>query len=229
VLPTALDVGDELLDWLHEQQVDSVAFPPSLSTAVLRVVDGRPRLPSVSLFRSGTEASDWALVAPLRRLIGPHVVIRTGLSASEAGAITRLEISPGDPIGTGRIPLGPLAPGVEVRLEPIEDRASMTELLVANPRSFGYLGEPELTAQRYVTDEQGVRWWRSGDIVEVDDAGVYHHHGRADHLVKIHGIFVAPSRVEQQLRAVDGIGAAAVLTTPTRPPGSLARRACAGH
>jgi acyl-coenzyme A synthetase/AMP-(fatty) acid ligase/thioesterase domain-containing protein/aryl carrier-like protein len=212
--PNTMSV-DELLDWLDAQQVDSVSFPPSLSTSVLRVADGRQRLPSVSLFRSGAEASDWALVAPLRTLIGPHVMIRAGYATSEAGKITRFEIGPDDPIGTGRIPMGRLEPGVEVRLEMLEDDPTLTQLLAANPRALGYLGDPELTARRFTTDEDGVRWWKSGDIVDVDDHGVYRHHGRADELVKIHGVFVAPSRLEQELRTIDGVGAAAVIATET--------------
>ena len=62
--------------------------------------------------------------------------------------------------------------------------------------TFGYLDDPELTASRYVTDDDGTRWWRSADIVRVDDAGMYHHVGRADEMVKVKGAFVAPSRVE---------------------------------
>jgi thioesterase domain-containing protein len=102
----------------------------------------------------------------------------------------------------------------------LDDDPSMTQLLVAHPRSLGYFDDPELTASRYVNDEDGVRWWKSGDIVAVDAAGVYHHHGRADELVKIRGMFVAPSRLEQELRTINGIGAAAVIATPT-PTGKL--------
>ena len=174
----------------------SVSFAPSLSHAIVRVADGRPRLPSVSLFRSNSEAAHWSLVAPLRRLVGPHLTIRAGYAASEVGAIAHFDIGPDDPIGEGRIPLGRLEPGVEVRLEPLEDDPSTTQLLVARPRAFGYLGDPELTASRYLTDEDGTRWWRSGDVVRVDDVGTYHHLGRADEMVKVKGTFVAPSRVE---------------------------------
>ena len=126
----------------------------------------------MSLFRSGAEASDWALVAPLRRLIGPHVTIRAGYATSEAGRLARFEIRPGDPIGTGRIPLGRLEPGVEVRLEKLDDDPTLTQLMAANPRALEYLGDPELTARRFVTDEQGTRWWKSGDVGDRGDVGL---------------------------------------------------------
>ena len=60
-------------------------------------------------------------------------------------------------------------PGVEVRLEPLEDDPSTTELVIARPRAFGYLGDPELTARRFFTDEDGTRWWRSARRRRVDD------------------------------------------------------------
>jgi O-succinylbenzoic acid--CoA ligase len=136
-------------------------------------------------------------------------MIRSGMSATEVGRIAHLDIGPDHPIGEGRIPVGRLEPGVEVRLEPLEDDPSTTQLVIARPRAFGYLGDPELTAQRFFTDEDGTRWWRSHDVARVDDSGVYHHLGRADEMVKVKGAFVAPSRVEAALHSIDGIGAAA--------------------
>jgi thioesterase domain-containing protein len=202
---------DDLLDWFHLNEVDCVSFPASLTRAILRVADGRQRLPSVSLVRANSEACDWSLVAPLRRLIGPHLTIRSGLSATEVGQIMRLEIGPDHPIGEGRIPVGRLEPGMEVRLEPLDGDPSTTQLVVARPRTFGYLGEPELTARRYFIDEHGIRWWRSSDVMRVDDEGIYHHLGRADEMVRVKGSFVAPSRIEAALHSIDGIGDAAVL------------------
>jgi acyl-coenzyme A synthetase/AMP-(fatty) acid ligase/thioesterase domain-containing protein len=208
--PTVMSI-DDLLDWFDANGVDSVAFAATLSHTIIRVADGRVRLPSVSHVRLISEAADWSLVAPLRRLVGPQLTIRSGLSATEVGQIAQLDIGPDDPIDEGRIPVGRLGPGVEVRLEPLEDDPSTTQLVIARPRTFGYLGDPELTARRYFTDEEGTRWWRSHDVARVDDSGIYHHLGRADEMVKVKGAFVAPSRVEAALQSIDGIGAAAAV------------------
>src|SRR5262249_54545413 len=43
------------------------------------------------------------------------------------------------------------------------------------------------------------------------DSGMLHHLGRADEMVKVKGAFVAPSRVEQALQNIDGIGDSAVV------------------
>jgi len=212
--PTAMSI-DDILDWFDRNQIDSISLAATLSHAIIRVADGRVRLPSVSSLRANSEATDWSLVEPLRRLIGPHLTIRTGLSATEVGQVARLEIGPDDPIGEGRIPVGRLVPGVEVRLEPLEGDPSTTQLVIARPRTIGYLGDPELTASRYFTDDDGTRWWRSHDVARVDDSGVYHHLGRADEMVRVNGAFLAPSRVEAALQNIEGIGAAAVVLHTT--------------
>jgi thioesterase domain-containing protein len=122
------------------------------------------------------------------------------------GAIAHLDIGPDDPVGVGRIPLGRPEPGVQVRLEALDDDPDLTQLLVASPRVYPYLSDPELTASRYLIDEDGTRWWRSRDLVRIDDDGVLHHLGRADEAIKVRGAFVAPSRVDMVLQSIDGIG-----------------------
>jgi acyl-CoA synthetase (AMP-forming)/AMP-acid ligase II/thioesterase domain-containing protein len=208
--PTAMSI-DEVLDLFGVHHVDVVALPASFAYSIARVADGRPRLPSVSLVRLMSESADWSLVPALRRLVGPHLTIRPGYAAGEVGGIANFDIQPNDAVGKGRIPLGRLLPDVEVRLEPIEDDLSMTQLLVARPRTVGYLSDPELTAQRYITDDQGTRWWRSRDLVRIDDVGMLHHLGRADEMMKVRGAFVAPSRVDAALESIDGIGASATM------------------
>ncbi len=208
--PTAMSI-DDLLDWFDANQISSASFAATHLHAIIRVADGRVRLPSVSVLRCNSEAADWSLVAPLRRLVGPHLTVRSGLSATEVGRIAHIDIGSDHLIGEGRIPVGRLEPGVEVRLEPLDGDPSTTQLVIARPRTFGYLDDPELTALRYFTDEEGTRWWRSHDVVRADDDGVYHHLGRADEMVKVKGAFVAPSRVEAALQSIEGIGAAAAV------------------
>jgi acyl-CoA synthetase (AMP-forming)/AMP-acid ligase II/thioesterase domain-containing protein len=208
--PTKLSI-DELLDWLDARGVEVLTMPSSMARVMVRSADGGRRVPSVSLIRLTSEPAHWSLVEPLRRLGGARLTIRAGYACSEVGGIAHLDIGPDDEIGMGRIPLGYLESGVDVQLEPVDGDPSTTRLVVARPRSLGYLGDPDLTASRYFTDDEGMRWWTSDDIVRADDDGMYHFVGRANEMVKVRGSFVAPSRVEQVLQDIDGIGAAAVL------------------
>ncbi|MGW7577284.1 non-ribosomal peptide synthetase [Streptomyces sp. NPDC054765] len=68
----------------------------------------------------------------------------------------------------------------------------------------GYLGQPELTARRFVTvlDENGRkrRAYRTGDIVQRRDDGALRYVGREDHQLKVRGHRLEPEEIEHALR-----------------------------
>ncbi|MFJ2028579.1 amino acid adenylation domain-containing protein [Streptosporangium sp. NPDC087985] len=73
------------------------------------------------------------------------------------------------------------------------------ELWVAGPLvSRGYLDRPELTAERFVTDTEGVRHYRTGDLVR-REGGVYFYEGRIDDQVKVAGFRVELGEVQGRL------------------------------
>ncbi|MEC3913539.1 non-ribosomal peptide synthetase [Nocardia sp. CDC160] len=68
----------------------------------------------------------------------------------------------------------------------------------------GYRGDPERTADRFVTHE-GLRWYRTGDLARYLPDGYLEFLGRADHQVKIRGYRVELGEVESALRALPGV------------------------
>jgi benzoate-CoA ligase family protein len=55
-----------------------------------------------------------------------------------------------------------------------------------------YFGAPQLSAATFVGD----RTVRSGDLFTRDSDGYFYYHGRADDLLKVGGVWVAPSEIE---------------------------------
>ncbi len=77
----------------------------------------------------------------------------------------------------------------------------------------GYLGRPELTAERFVTDRftGSGRVYRTGDRVRWLDDGTLEFLGRLDQQVKLRGFRVEPGEVEQALLDQPGVAEAVVV------------------
>ncbi|SDY43639.1 amino acid adenylation domain-containing protein [Micromonospora pattaloongensis] len=83
----------------------------------------------------------------------------------------------------------------------------------------GYLGDPVLTAERFVVRD-GARWYRTGDRVGRRADGVLLFHGRTDDQVKISGRLVQPRGVDAVLLRLPGVRSAwtRVFDTPGTGP-----------
>ncbi|HJX27332.1 MAG TPA: amino acid adenylation domain-containing protein, partial [Thermoanaerobaculia bacterium] len=84
----------------------------------------------------------------------------------------------------------------------------------------GYLGRPELTAERFVPDpaggRPGARLYRSGDLGRFLPKGEVEYLGRLDHQVKIRGFRIELGEIEASLAALAGVRQAVVLLREDR-------------
>ena len=118
----------------------------------------------------------------------------------------------------GTVAIGREFPGNEARVADAEMRflgpEEEGELVVAGRQvARGYLGDEALTAAQFPTVE-GKRWYRTGDLVYRDKAGVFHHLGRIDNQVKVLGNRVELEEVEAHLREIVGTGSVAAVAWP---------------
>lgn len=74
----------------------------------------------------------------------------------------------------------------------------------------GYFGNPEMTAERFIT-RNGMRWYKSGDVARWTEDGEVIILGRNDGQIKLRGLRIELGEIENAISAVPGIGSCAVL------------------
>jgi amino acid adenylation domain-containing protein len=153
----------------------------------------------------------WREHAPRTRLINEY-----GPTEATVGCCV-YEIAPDDPI-TGAVAIG--RPIANTRLSVTGPRLQAVplgapgELVIGGDGlARGYLGQPALTAERFVPDPwtEGGRLYRTGDLARLRPDGQLEFLGRIDHQIKIRGYRIEPGEIEAALAAHPGVREAAVL------------------
>ena len=90
------------------------------------------------------------------------------------------------------------------------------ELLLRGSNVFDqYWRAPEKTAESFVQDELGIRWFLTGDLARVDpETGYMTLLGRSHELIISGGLNIYPREVEEMLTTFPGIEEAAVVGEP---------------
>jgi long-chain acyl-CoA synthetase len=121
-------------------------------------------------------------------------------------------VAPSRKAGTVGLPL----PNTEIRVVDPEAPTNEVpagepgELLVRGPQVFsGYWRKPDATAAVFVDG-----WFRTGDIVRVDEQGFVKIVDRIKELVITGGFNVSPSEVEDALRGFEGVADIAIVGIP---------------
>jgi len=127
------------------------------------------------------------------------------------------DLKPGRPVTIGRaVP--------NYRLHVVDEAMNLVaegaqgELVIGGPGvALGYLGRPDLTAERFVADPFGGagRLYRTGDLVSWTPEGELAFHGRIDDQVKLRGFRIELGEIEAALRAQEGILTAAAAVHPS--------------
>jgi len=93
-------------------------------------------------------------------------------------------------------------------------RAAEGELLMHGAGVMtGYWNLPQRTAESFLVDEGGGRWYRTGDVVTEGEDGVFSFVGRRDRMVKRRGYRIELGEIEAGLHGHPGVREAAVAAT----------------
>jgi amino acid adenylation domain-containing protein len=192
---TRLMPGDALIALIAETKVSHLILTPS-ALAVMRL----DSLPSVRMLMVASEAcppylvEQWSHGRCLMNGYGPTeiTVCATTSAPLQGGLVPPL----GQPLLNTKIYL------LDAAMQPVAAGVA-GELYIASPGlARGYLGQPELTAERFISNPFGPvdsLMYRTGDLVSWQLDGNLQFLGRIDQQVKIRGFRVEPGEVEALL------------------------------
>ncbi len=93
------------------------------------------------------------------------------------------------------------------------------ELHLSGPQlAVGYVGQPERTAERFLTRHDGSRWYATGDLVRWRGDGTLDFLGRRDGQVKLRGQRIELAEITRVLRSAPGVTDAAVVVVNQGSP-----------
>ncbi|MEM8619079.1 MAG: amino acid adenylation domain-containing protein [Actinomycetota bacterium] len=219
VVPTDADVRDidRLAALIDAHSVSHILMVPSLYGALLARAPQLLRGLHTAIVAG--EASTSALVRSHHEHL-PGVVLVNEYGPTEATVWSTAAVL--DAATTDPVPIGAPIPGVTARLADPSGRPAIVgaagELWIAGPTvASGYLDDVEATRARFVV-AAGSRWYRTGDLVRLDLAtGELAFVGRIDEQLNVGGLRVEPAEIEQQLRGLPGVAAAAVVAAGDLP------------
>lgn len=199
---------DRLPEILTEKGITVLHAVPSL------VATFEHDVPSIRVLNVGGEACPPSVVErwwrPNRRILNTYGPTETTVTATAAELRPYLPITIGVPLPnyTAYVLddfLNPVAPG------------EVGELCIGGPGvSLGYVGRPELTAEKFVSNPFGgtatgdPMIYRTGDHASVDETGAIVFHGRIDDQVKLRGYRIELGEIEAELSRCEEIAGTAV-------------------
>ncbi|ANY10562.1 non-ribosomal peptide synthetase [Pseudonocardia sp. HH130630-07] len=213
--------AERLVEYCGEHRVDVVNVTPTYAHHLFAagLLDGDHVPPLVLLGGEAVPESVWSRLRDTEGTWGYNLYGPTEYTINTLGAGTddSATSTVGRPITNTR------AVVLDPWLRPVPDGV-VGELYVAGVGlARGYLGRPDLTAERFVADPEipGGRMYRTGDLVRRRPDGNLDFLGRGDDQLKIRGYRVEPGEIETVLAGVDGVDQVAVVghgaaTGPTR-------------
>jgi amino acid adenylation domain-containing protein len=207
----------ELAEFISQARITALVLPPS---ALAGLVGDAPLRLVHTLVLAGENcppalAARWS--APGRRIFNCY-------GATEATIwSTRHRLTDRD---TESVPIGRPVPGVAVHILDADAQSipvgQAGELCVGGPvLARGYLGQPALTASRFIPDPfsavPGRRLYRTGDVARWKPGGVIEYLGRIDDQVKVHGIRIELGDIENVLGQHPGVRQAAAVVHERAP------------
>jgi amino acid adenylation domain-containing protein len=206
---------------MRRERIDWAEFvPTALRSLVTWLEESGNALDFMRVLVVGSDAWFVSEYRRFRRLCGPRTRLVNSYGMSEATIDNSSSEEPSPDLGDDRlVPAGrPFRNTrfyvLDGRMEPVPAGVAGEIYVAGACLSRGYIGRPELTAERFLPDPfspvPGDRMYRSGDLARWLPDGNLEFLGRADHQVKVRGARFELGEVEAVIRTHPAVRDAAM-------------------
>jgi len=216
--------GRVYAEYVARDSIDVLKIAPSHLRALMASGDPAKVLPRKSLVIGG-ESLHWDFVREIKKARNCAILNHYSPTETTIGCLT-FEVDEMSPFSatTAVVPLGrPIANTVlyilDKQLSPVPVGVEGDLYIGGAGVSNGYIGQPQLTAERFIPDPlnpgSGRRFYRSGDRARWLAGGIVEFLGREDDQVKVRGFRVELGEIEAVLLRHPAIQHAAVVAKET--------------
>ncbi|MFI9103579.1 non-ribosomal peptide synthase/polyketide synthase [Streptomyces fildesensis] len=204
---------------IHDQQLDFIEVTPSFLAQMAGsglIRDGSCPLAVVGV---GGEAVPDSLWSELRALRSTEAFNLYGPTETTVDALVGRVRDSEHPV-VGRPVHNTRAYVLDAALRPVPPGVTGELYLSGAGLARGYLGRPDLTAERFVADPygpEGARMYRTGDLARWTEDGQLEFAGRSDDQVKIRGYRVELAEIEAALDSHEAVAQVVVTAREDRP------------
>lgn len=209
---------DELLDAVASHEITVLNLPSAFWHVLVDHLEhtGARIPPSVRLMIVGGEKvsrhayASWARIEPHLRFVNAYGPTETTITCTTFDPAGRH-----DPASDEELPIGRPLPHARAYVLGIDGRWLMPdgqegELWIGGQGvALGYLGRPDLTAERFRNDpfswEPGARMYRTGDRARWRRDGELEYLGRIDRQIKVRGFRIEPQEIEAVLEQHESV------------------------
>ncbi|MCX5113329.1 amino acid adenylation domain-containing protein [Streptomyces sp. NBC_00378] len=152
----------------------------------------------------------------------PHLHLVNGYGPAESMGFTTTHTltGPAPAIPIGRPIAGKHAYVLDENLRMLPPGVPGELYVAGHGLAHGYIGQPALSAERFVADPHGApgsRMYRTGDLARWSQDSALEYFGRADQQIKLRGFRIEPGEIESALLRHPTLAQVAVLIREDRP------------
>ncbi|MCA1621656.1 MAG: amino acid adenylation domain-containing protein, partial [Acidobacteria bacterium] len=213
----------DFLDWLEGERIQSAYVPPFMLAELAERLKASvaPRL-ALKRLLVGVEPIPGQTLAEIGARL-PGLSIINGYGPTEATVCATLYDVDAAGGCVGNTPIGRPVRNTQVYLldrdrNPVQVGTAGELHLAGEGLARGYLGLPELTAERFVpcpfAEGAGARMYRTGDLARHLADGNVEFLGRVDEQLKLHGVRIEPGEIETVLNQSSAVRDSVVMVRP---------------